>query len=203
MRRLLAILATLALAQCASSDDDRFRVGESPRAFVIIGVAEAFSSTEADYEMLWRRVDASGNFEDPEGRTAFEARTNDRNTVRVRNIPGEFRLVEIDPGVYALDSVFAVIHDRVNYIANGVVIGPDRPTFEVRPGEAIYLGIWQLDLEDNNAVARPWRLDEADARAVVTQAHPVAGGLRVRETQTRAVLCTPRRLNNVSQRQVC
>ena len=28
---------------------------------------------------------------------------------------------------------------------NGVIAGPERPAFEVRPGEAVYLGIWQVE----------------------------------------------------------
>lgn len=207
MRRLFAILATFALAACASSgEDDGFRVGASDRAFVIIGVAEAADNTSATYDLLWRRLDPAGNFtaEIEGGRTAFQAETNERGTVRIRGIPGEFMMREIDPGVYALDSVFAVIaDDRVNYIANGVVTGPERPAFEVRPGEAIYLGIWQVNIEDVTAIARPWRLNEADLRAVLDRRDEIAGNVRLRETHTRAVPCQPQRLNSRSQRRVC
>jgi hypothetical protein len=207
MRFVFAILAMFALATCASSgEDDRFRVGASDRAFVIIGVAEAAENTSATYDLLWRRLDPAGNFT-PEidgGRTAFQAETNERGTLRIRGIPGEFVMREIDPGVYALDSVFAVIaDDRVNYIANGVITGPERPAFEVRAGEAVYLGIWQVNIEDVTAVARPWRLSETDLRAVMDRRDEVVGEVRVRQTHTRAVPCQPQRLNSRSQRRVC
>jgi hypothetical protein len=207
MRRLFAILATFALAACASSgEDDGFHVGASDRAFVIIGVAEAADNTSATYDLLWRRLDPAGNFT-PEiegGHTAFQAETNERGTVRIRGIPGEFMMREVDPGVYALDSVFAVIRDdRVNYIANGVVTGPERPAFEVRPGEAVYLGIWQVNIEDVTAVARPWRLNEADLRAVLDRRDEIAGDVSLRETHTRAVPCQPQRLNSRTQRRIC
>ncbi len=198
------IAAALLLAQCVSSEDDRFQVGQSPSAFVVIGVAEAAGATEARYTMLWRQVDASGAFTEPTGRTAFEAETNSRGTVRVRGVPGEFRLVEVEPGVYALDSVFGVIRERrVNYIAQGVIEGPERPAFEVAPGEAVYLGIWQATLEETRAVARPWRLSETDMRAVRRNANAVNGPMNLRETHTRSVTCAPRRLSNLSQREIC
>ncbi len=205
MRFLQAMLGALLAAQCATSEEDnRFRVGESSHSLVVIGVAEASANTSPRYTMLWRRLDASGAFTRLDGDTAFEVRTHTGNSVRVRGIPGEFVMAEIDPGVYALDSVFAVIRDaRVNYAANGVIVGPERPTFEVRPGEAVYLGIWQMDLEDVTAVTRPWRLDEADARAALSQSQAVAGAARVRQTYTRSVPCTPHRVNPRSQRQVC
>lgn len=208
MRFLFAMLSMFALATCASSGegDNRFRVGASERGFVIIGVAEAAENTSATYDLLWRRLDPNGAFatEIEGGRTAFQAETNERGTLRIRGIPGEFILREIDPGVYALDSVFAVIaDDRVNYIANGVVTGPERPAFEVRAGEAVYLGIWQVNIEDVTAVARPWRLSEADLRAVMDRRDEVDGEIRLRETHTRAVPCAPQRLNSRSQRRVC
>jgi hypothetical protein len=101
--------------------------------------------------------------------------------------------------------VFAVIRENnVDYVANGVIAGPERPSFEVRPGEAVYLGIWEVDIEDNIAVARPWRLDTADLRALMREAdEEVAGEVRVRETVTRAVACAPHRLSNLTQRQIC
>ena len=207
MRYVFAILTMFALAACASSgQDDGFRVGASPRAFVIIGVAEAASNTSATYDLLWRRLDSNGNFtaEVEAGRTAFQAETNERGTLRIRGIPGEFVMREIDPGVYALDSVFASIRDeRVNYIANGVVTGPERPAFEVRAGEAIYLGIWEVNIDDVTAVARPWRMNEADLEAVIERRDEVIGEVHARETHTRSVPCQPRHLNNRSQRQVC
>ncbi len=168
MRFVVLILGALALAQCASAQSERFQVDASNRAFVIIGVAEAPGNREARYTLLWRLLDEGGAFTEYESRTSFEAQTNERDTVRLRGIPGEFEMLEVDPGVYALDSVFATIRaDRVDYVANGVISGPDRPAFEVRPGEAVYLGIWQVDIEDVRAVTRPWRLDERDLRAVL------------------------------------
>jgi hypothetical protein len=205
MRRFFAILACLALAQCASSGDDGFVVGRSENAFVIIGVAESADNREAHYTMLWRQLDGAGGFTEHDGRTAFEAETNDGSSVRVRGIPGEFALLEVEPGAYALDSVFAVISEnRVNYFANGVVQGPERPAFEVRPGEAIYLGIWQMDIDEVTAVARPWRLNEDDLRRVLRESGELGGQeVRVRQTHTRAVLCAPHRLNSRSRREVC
>jgi hypothetical protein len=204
---LFAILAAVLLAQCASSEDDRFRVGASADSFVIIGVAEAQANAGAQYRMLWRRVGADGRFMDiDDDDNSFEAITNARGTLVVRGIPGEFKLAEIEPGTYALDSVFGVLRDRrVNYVAQGLIEGPDRPSFEVRPGEAIYLGIWQVNLDDTRAVATPWRLDQSDLQAVMRRAdEEVAGNIVPRETRTRAVPCdTPLRLNNLSQRRVC
>ncbi|MGH6951214.1 MAG: hypothetical protein ACREH4_10095 [Vitreimonas sp.] len=205
MRFFWAVLGALLVAQCASSGENRrFRVGDSPRAFVVIGVAESSTNSLPRYAMLWRRLDSSGAFTRFDNDSVFEARTHDGDAVRVRGIPGEFVMSEIEPGVYALDSIFAVIPDRrVNYSANGVIRGPERPTFEVRPGEAVYLGIWQMDIEDVTAVARPWRVDEADGLAVLRQADTVAGTPRLRQTYTRAVPCTPHRLHPRSQREVC
>jgi hypothetical protein len=205
MRFLIATLATFALASCATSEDRRFRVGESENALVIIGVAEAAANTSARYSLLWRLLDADGAFTELDGDTAFEAETNNGDTVRVRGIPGEFFAFEIEPGVYALDSVFAVIRDdRINYIAQGLVTDPERPSVQLRAGEAAYLGIWQADLdEDSRAVARPWRLQQSDLRAVLGRREIVVGDVRMRETQERAVACTPRRMSHLSQRQIC
>jgi hypothetical protein len=204
MRFLVLILSVLALAQCATTEDHRFHVGESEKAFVIIGVAETAGNREARYTLLWRQLDAAGAFAAHEGRTSFEARTNENNTVRVNGIPGEFEMLQVEPGVYALDSVFAEIRaDRVDYVADGVITGPERPSFEVRPGEAIYLGIWQADIEDVRAVTRPWRQDEADLRAVLRNSDEVVGHVRIRETRPRNVACAPHQLNNRSRRQVC
>jgi hypothetical protein len=206
MRFLFAILATLALVQCASSEtegDDRFRVGQSPRAYVIINVAEAAENTSASYDMLWRRVEG-GQFAPLGDGRSFRAETNEGGTIRIRGIPGEFVLTEVEPGTYALDSVFGVIREqRVNYIAQGLIRGPERPAFDVRPGEAVYLGIWQVDIVDAGAVARPWRLNENDLNAVMREQESIAGAVSLRETHTIAVPCAPRRVNNRSQRQVC
>ena len=204
MRILFLILATLALAQCASTGDSGPRVSESERARVIIGVAKSADGQEARYALLWRQLDPSGAFASYDGRTVFEVQTNQGHTVRVQGIPGEFELLQVDPGVYALDSVFGVIRtNRVDYVAEGVVAGPERPTFEVRAGEAIYLGIWEASIEEARAVVRPWRLDQADLRAVLRNSDWAVGEVRVRETHTRSVACEPRQLNPRSRRQVC
>lgn len=204
MRVVFVILASLVLAQCATPEDKRFRVGESPGAYVIMGIAEAASNTSPRYTVLWRRLDGSGQFMRYGERRIFEVRSQSGDTVRVRGIPGEFVLSEIEPGEYALDSVFAVIRDgRVNYVANGVVAGPERPAFTVRPGEAIYIGIWETDLEEVVAVTRPWRSEQRDLDAVLNASGAVIGPVRMIEPHTRSVPCAPYRLNNVSQRQVC
>lgn len=204
MRFLVLILGALALAQCATSEDERFRVGASEKAFVIIGVAEASENREARYTLLWRRLDGAGEFAEHGGGTSFEAETNQGDTLRVRGIPGEFELLEVEPGVYALDSVFAIIRaDHVNYVADGVIQGPERPAFEVRPGEAVYLGIWQVDLEETRAVTRPWRIAESDLRAVLSHSDHVLGQVRIRATHTRSVPCAPHPMNPRTRRQVC
>jgi hypothetical protein len=205
MRLVFVMLACLVLAQCASRrEEERFRVGESEGAYIIIGVAEAASNTSPRYTVLWRRLSPDGQFLRYGDRRIFEVRTQSGESTQIPGIPGEFIMSEVEPGDYALDSVFALIRDgRVNYVANGVVRGPERPAFTVRPGEAVYLGIWQTNLEDVVAVTTPWRLEQSDLDAVIRQSNPVIGQVRMVETQTRAVPCAPYRLNNVSQRQVC
>ncbi len=204
MRIWLAIAAALALNGCASDEDARFRVGESAAAFAIIGVAEAASEREPAYTMLWRRLGPDGTFLPYGGRAIFEARTNASDSVRIEDLPGEFAMARIEPGVYGLDSVFAVLQENgVNYIAQGVVQGPDRPSFEVRPGEAVYLGIWEMNVTGVAANTRLWRLNEDDMRMVVRAADPIVGQVRLRETQTGTATCAPRQLGNMSQRQVC
>lgn len=205
MRLVFAMLACLVLAQCATqNEDERFRVGQSPTSFVIIGVAEAASNTSPRYSVLWRRLGPDGQFLRYGARRIFEVRTESGESIQIPGIPGEFIMSEIEAGEYALDSVFAVIRDgRVNYVANGVIAGPERPAFTVQPGEAIYLGIWQANLVDVVAVTELWRLDQGDLDAVIRAADPVTGEVRLVETHTRAVPCAPYRLNNVSQRQVC
>lgn len=203
MRSVVRILGALALAACATSDDGRFRVGESETSFVIIGVAEASENREARYTLLWRQTEGDA-FAELDGATTFEARTNQGETLRIDGIPGEFALLEVEPGAYALDSVFGFIEaGRVNYTAEGLVEGPERPAFEVRPGEAVYLGIWQVDLEYSRAVTRPWRVQESDLRAVLGRTDDIRGQVRIRETHTRAIACNPQRLNSRSSRQVC
>lgn len=204
MRLIFAMLAAVFLAQCATPEDKRFRVGESPRALVVIGVAESSSNAAPIYTMLWRRLDENGAFARYDDDTVFESRTHADDSIRIRGIPGEFAVAEVEPGVYALDSIFALIRDeRVNYSANGVIIGPERPSFEVRAGEAIYLGIWQADLEDVTAVVRPWRLDQREGDAVMREADAAIGPIQAREVRTRTVVCAPHRLNTRSQREIC
>lgn len=202
MRSVVLILGALALAACATSDD-RFRVGQSEKAFVIIGVAEDADNREARYTLLWRQVEGDA-FAELDGATTFEAKTNQGETLRINGIPGEFALLEVEPGAYALDSVFGFIPaGRVNYVAEGLVEGPERPAFEVRAGEAVYLGIWQVSLEYSRAVTRPWRVQESDLRAVLGQTDEIRGQVRIRETHPRSIPCNPQRLNSRSRRQVC
>jgi hypothetical protein len=137
-------------------------------------------------------------------RRIFEARSESGDGVQAPGIPGEFILSEVEPGTYALDSVFALVRDgRVNYSANGVIRGPDRPSFEVRPGEAVYLGVWEVNLVDVAAVTHQWRVEQSDLDAVLRETDPVLGEVRMARIETRAVQCTPYRLTTISQRQVC
>lgn len=204
MRLIFAILSMLALAQCATPGADRrFVAGSAEDAYVVIGIAKAPNIDTPRYDMLWRMLDERGRFADYDDERSLNVETNS-NSIRIRGIPGEFITARVRPGVYALDSVYAIIRDaRVNYYADGVVIGPERPAFEARAGEAIYLGIWQVDLEDTRAVTRPWRVDAADMRAAVAEIDDLVGDVRIRHTTTRAVPCTPQRLGPISQRQIC
>ena len=204
MRVLYVVLATLFLAQCASNDDSRFRVGESPGALVIIGVAKSSANRAPRYAMLWRRLSPQGTFLDLEGDRSFEPRTNSNNSVRIRGIPGEFAIVHVEPGVYALDGAFAQLRESgLTYFAQGIIQGPQRPSFEVAPGEAIYLGIWEMDIDGPIAVTRLWRLSSADMAAVTRAARATLGEVRLRETQVRSVPCQPHPMSNLTQRQVC
>jgi hypothetical protein len=204
MRLIFALLSTLLLAQCATPGRDRgFEVGRAEDAYVIIGIAKAPNIDTPHYDMLWRLVDETGAFADYDDTRSLDVETNS-NSIRVRGIPGEFITARIRPGVYALDGVYSIIRDqRVNYYADGLVLGPERPSFEVRAGEAIYLGIWQVDLEDTRAVTRPWRIDSADLRAAMEQVDDLHGEVRIRQTVPRSVPCTPQRMNTMSQRRVC
>jgi hypothetical protein len=205
MRLIFLVLSALLLAQCASrGEDGRFRVGQSLNALVVIGVAEAADEREPAYTMLWRQVAPTGVFADYHGRTTFEPRTNADNSLRIDGIPGEFAVAEVEPGTYALDSVFAVLRENgLIYYAQGVVTGPSRPSFEVRAGEAVYLGIWETRVSQGAAETRLWRLSEDDMDAVVRAARAVSGEVRLRDTNPSEVPCQPRQLNNMSQRQVC
>ena len=204
MRSFFAILGALLVASCVTPDDDRFYVGQSARSFVIIGVAEGAENTSARYTMLWRLVDSGGRFADLGGDRAFSPETNTRGSIRVRGVPGEFFYYEVEPGTYALDGAYGIIRDnRVNYAADGIIEGPERPSFTVRPGEAVYLGIWEANIEEMRTVTRPYRIDENDLRLVLREADLVVGDVRPRETEIRSVACAPRRISSVTQRRVC
>lgn len=204
MRFLFAILCVVVLASCVTPDDDRFYVSQSARSFVIIGVAEGAANTSARYTMLWRLLDSGGAFTSLDDDRAFSPETNTRGSIRVRGIPGEFFVYEIDPGTYALDGVYGIIRDdRVNYAADGLIEGPERPAFSVRPGEAVYLGIWEANIEEMRAVTRLYRLDESDLRAVLREEDLVVGEVRPRATEARSVACAPRRIGSITQRRVC
>jgi len=203
MRLIFAIWVAVALAGCVTPDDDRFQVGQSDKALVIIGLAESAENTSARYSQLWRQLNGAG-FQEYDDRYLFQPETNTRGSIRVRGVPGEFFVFEVRPGIYALDGVFAIIpENRVNYVADGLVEGPARPSFEVRAGEAVYLGIWQTDIDDVRAVSRMWRLDDADLRAVLASEDLVVGPVSLRETPERDVPCAPRRVSNLSQRRIC
>jgi hypothetical protein len=204
MRLVLALVACLVLAQCATPGDGRFRSGDSDDAYVIIGVAERDRNTLPNYKVLWRRLDEDGRFRPFLVNRYFEAATNERDSVRVEGVPGEFTMTDIEPGTYALDSVYAMVPSgRVIYVANGLIEGPERPAFTVAAGEAVYLGIWEVNVEESAAVVRPWRLEAADLRAVLDAADPVRGDVHLRETEIVSVPCVQHRLSDTSQRQVC
>jgi hypothetical protein len=204
MRRLLALVATLALAQCAHKEAAQEQIA-TPTGYVVIGVAESAANTQPEYLMLWRKVDpVTGGFAPLNGHTSFEARTNDGASLRVRGVPGEFEHFQLEPGEYALDSVFAILHDeRVNYFAQGVITGPERPSFEVQAGDALFLGIWEVNLVEADATARLWRLESDDARALIHASNNAHTALTLRATEIRSVACAPHRTSNLSQRQVC
>lgn len=204
MRLLFAILSVVLAASCVTPDDDRFYVGQAARSLVIIGVAEGSDNTSARYTMLWRQLDRRGEFTELDDDRAFSPETNTRGSIRVRGIPGEFYVYEVDPGIYALDGVYGIIRDnRVNYAADGIIEGPERPAFSVRPGEAVYLGIWEANIEEMRAIARPYRLEQSDLRSVLASEDLVVGEVRPRATETRSVPCAPRRISTITQRRVC
>lgn len=208
MRALWVLLAALVLAQCSSAPRERPHPPAAfagPTGYVVIGVAESAANTQPEYLMLWRKVDpVTGAFAPLSGYNSFEAHTNDNGSLRVRGVPGEFEHFQLEPGVYALDSVFAILHDqRVNYFAQGVITGPERPAFTVQAGDALYLGIWELTLDEASATARLWRLDADDARALIHASNDPHTALSLRQTETRSVPCAPHRIGDLSQRQVC
>ena len=155
--------------------------------------------------MLWRQLDAEGGaFTDYDDARAFAAETNSGDSVRVDGVPGEFFLVEVEPGDYALDSVFGRLRDgRIDYIAQGVVRGPERPSIALRAGEAVYLGIWQLRLDNGAAVARPWRLSPDDLAAITRLTRNLRGAVVLRAAEMREIPCTPHRMSSYTPREIC
>lgn len=204
MRILFAMLGCLALAQCAGGDRG-FRVGASPEALVIIGVAETSDHRDPRYSLLWRRLRPDGTFTSYDDVRAINARTHAENSTRIEGIPGEFEIFRVEPGAYALDSAYATLRENgVTYTAQGVVVGPERPAFEVRAGEAVYLGIWEMDVDGARAVTRLWRLNGDDLHAVQEAARgEIVGAPRVLEVETRSTPCAPRRMGQTSSREIC
>lgn len=197
MRVLFVAIAVLVLSQCISAP-------ERASTLVIIGLAEAPDNVAPDYTMLWRRVDeASGRFEDRAARRMIEFASDSAGTVRVPGLPGEFKVARLEPGRYALDGVFATLREgAVTYTAQGSITGPERPSFQARAGEMIYLGIWQASLDGNHAVVRPWRLDESDLRAVAREAQ-IEGTIHLRAPEAYSVPCAPRRVHPALAREIC
>jgi hypothetical protein len=203
VRLLLVILAAGFLAQCASGLDAREVDGD--RALVIIGVAETADHRDPRYALLWRLVGEGARFTDYDDTRTFDAQTHSDDSVRVDGIPGEFEIFSVRPGIYALDGAFATLREQgVTYFAQGVIEHPQRPSFEARAGEAVYLGIWQLDIDGANAVTRVWRLDPADLEAARAAApRRIPDQVALRETAPMAVACAPRRINQMTPRQIC
>ena len=203
MRLLLLILAAGLLVQCASGRGAPEIDGD--RALVIIGVAETSDHRDPHYALLWRLVGEGGRFSDYDDTRSFDARTHSDESVRVDGIPGEFEIFSVRPGVYALDGAFATLREQgVNYFAQGVIEHPQRPAFSVRRGEAVYLGIWQLDIDGANAVTRVWRFERADLDALRAAApRSVPAETVMRETVPMAVACAPHRINQMTPRQIC
>lgn len=199
MRFVFVVMAVLALSQCASAIRP-----PAGRAIVIVGVAEAPDNIDPRYTMLWRKVDEErGRFTDHGGRRMVEFTTHSPGSVRVEGIPGEFEVAEVEPGLYALDGMFATLREGViTYTAQGSIVGPERPGFEARPGEVVYLGIWQASLDGHLAVVRPWRLDEGDLRAVAREAG-IEGEVHLRATRAVQVPCAPHRMHPSLTREIC
>jgi len=205
MRLVFIVLAALVLAQCAGRDNDRFPIGRAETGFVVVGIAKAPDARDPQYSMLWRLVGPDGVFLEYDDARAFQPQTNSDSSLRIDDLPGEFALVEVPAGTYALDGVFAVVRERgVVYFAQGIVTTPGRPTFDVAPGEAVYLGIWETRLDYNDAVTSLWRQNEADMRLIERAANATKGGpLRMARIYNSDIACTPRRMVNFRQRQIC
>ncbi len=141
-----------------------------------------------------------------DGRRQFRSRAPHETTpCRVRGIPASSPSLEVEPGVYALDSVFAAYPRRPGELRRATASSPGRsaPVFEVRPGEAIYLGIWQMDLEEVTAVTRPWRSSRSRRRGGDARCRRCKRSDDARRTRTQAVACEPHQLGALSQRQIC
>ncbi len=204
MRFLFLILAAGLLVQCANGRGNQASGAGSGDALVIVGIAETSDNRDPSYSLLWRKLTPDGAFADYDDARSIDVRTNSDSSIRVDGIPGEFDSFRVSPGVYALDSAFATLREGgANYIAQGVIERPQRPSFEVRAGEAVYLGIWEMDVDGANAVTRLWRLDQSDLDAVLRASRGVAGSVRLLQTESRSVPCAPRRMGPMSQRQVC
>ena len=205
MRLVMVALSAGFLAQCASGASESAPTGEAATSTIVIGVAETSRQRDPRYALLWRRLGEDGRFLEYDDARSFEARTHAPDSIRIDGIPGEFEVFRVAPGVYALDSVFATLRERgVRYFAQGVVRGAQRPAFEVSAGETAYLGIWELDIDGAEAVARLWRLDEADAEAAWRASRgAITSPPTIRAAPAREAPCAPQRMSNMSERLIC
>jgi hypothetical protein len=204
MRWILA--AILLAALCCGARAEAFIFGGDDRATatVVINIAEAVGDTTPRYSMLWRRLDDEGRFTEYGDETVIEVESNSANSVLVRGVPGEFLTIHVRPGAYALDSVRGLLReDGVNYVASGVIVGPERPAFEVREGETIYLGIWQMSLNQGQAEATLWRLAETDLRAFLGHGRNRVRNVAIREARVREVACAPHPISWRTNREIC
>jgi len=204
MRWILAAIFSLTLCVSVRADAFIFDGDGRATATVIINIAEAMGDTSPRYSMLWRRLGDDGRFVEYDDESIIEVDTNSRRSFMVRGVPGEFLTVRVRPGTYALDSVYGVVReDGVDYVASGVVEGPGRPTFEVRDGETVYLGIWQIALADGRAVATLWRQDADDVRAFMEHGGGRLRNVALRAPTPREVACQPHPINWRTNRQIC
>lgn len=170
---------------------------------VIIGVAKTYDNRDPRYSLLWRQLGADGAFLDYDDTRSINVETNSGGSIQVQGIPGEFRVFSVSPGVYALDGAFATLREGgLSYFAQGVVERPERPSFEVRAGDAVFLGIWEMNIDGAHAVTRLWRLDEADRDAVVRAAR-IRQEVQMLSATSVEVQCAPHRMSGMSPRQIC